>query len=226
VTAPPAQQPGTGQTVRVLHVDDTAADRLMVRRALERDPEMQWAVEQAPTAEEGLGRIDSFAPDVVLMDFHLPGMNGVELLRALRQRSQGHVLAAVLLTGTGSENVAVEAMKSGAQDYLVKGRFSPERLRHSLRAALQKVRLERDLEERLLHTERAERAAREALSVRDELFALATHDLKGPLQTITLGAHALRRRLSQGSLAPELETRLDSIQRAAQRMGELIDHSW
>ncbi|SEM58471.1 Response regulator receiver domain-containing protein [Stigmatella aurantiaca] len=211
-------------SVRVLQVDDSAADQMMVRRALERDPDTRWEVEQFSSAEEALERATASVPDVVLMDFHLPGMNGVELLRALRERCTGRVPACVLLTGTGNERLAVEAMKSGAQDYLVKGTFTPERLRHSLRAALETVRLERALEGRRLQTERAERAAREALAVRDELFALATHDLKGPLQIISLNAQFLRLKMPAASLTPSLDARLTSIGHAAMRMGELIDH--
>jgi signal transduction histidine kinase len=211
-------------SVRVLHADDSAADQMMVRRALERDVDTRWAVEQVSSAEEALEHAAAAVPDVVLMDFHLPGMNGVELLRALRERCAGRVPACVLLTGTGNERLAVEAMKSGAQDYLVKGSFTPERLRHSLRAALETVRLERELEERRTQTERAERAAREALAVRDELFALATHDLKGPLQIITLNAQFLRLKMPTANLTPALDARLASISHAAMRMGELIDH--
>ncbi|MDC0710344.1 ATP-binding protein [Stigmatella sp. ncwal1] len=210
-------------SVRVLQVDDSAADQLVVRRALERDPDTRWTVEQVSTAEEGLERATASIPDVVLMDFHLPGMNGVELLRALRGRCAERVPAAVILTGTGNERLAVEAMRSGAQDYLVKGSFTPERLRQSLRAALETVRLARALEARRLQTENAEREAREALAVRDELFSLATHDLKGPLQIITLNAQLLRVKLPAEVMTPALTTRLSSISHAAMRMGELID---
>ncbi|MFP2910965.1 sensor histidine kinase, partial [Pyxidicoccus sp. 3LFB2] len=79
-------------------------------------------------------------------------------------------------------------------------------------------------EDRRVRAERAERAAQEALAVRDELFALATHDLKGPLQIITLNAQVLRRQLPEGALNPAHQSRLEHIVRASQRMGELIDH--
>jgi len=210
-------------SVRILLVDDSNADLLRVRRALEKDPDTQWEVEQASTAEAGLEIVARHTPDVVLMDFHLPGMNGLELLHQLRERCQDRPLAAVVLTGTGSERVAVEAMKSGAQDYLLKDAFSPERLRHSLHAAIETVRLQYELEQRRRQTERAERAAREALAVRDELFALATHDLKGPLQIISFNARLLDSRLPQET-SPTERARLASIERAARRMGELIDH--
>jgi signal transduction histidine kinase len=130
----------------------------------------------------------------------------------------------VVLTGSGNERVAVDAMKAGAQDYLVKEAFSPERLRRSLRTAVDTVLMTRELEDRRLRAERAEAAAREALAVRDELFSLATHDLKGPLQIMTLNAQVLRRQIPAAAMTPSLETRLGHIVRAAHRMGELIDH--
>jgi signal transduction histidine kinase len=208
----------------VLLVDDSPADRLAVRRALERDTESAWALETAGSAEEALARIHAVLPDVVLMDYHLPGMTGLGLLRELQARYPAGAPAVVMLTGSGSERVAVEAMKAGAQDYLVKDNYSPDRLRRSLRSAVDTVRMTRELEDRRVRAERAERAAQEALAVRDELFALATHDLKGPLQIIALNAQVLRRQLPADVLKPTHESRLEHIVRAAHRMGDLVDH--
>lgn len=211
----------------VLHallVDDNPADRFAVRRALERDDAQTWVLEAVSSAEDALVRIAAEPLlDVALVDFHLPGMTGLDLLRELRARGGCPLPAMVMLTGSGNERVAVEAMKAGAQDYLVKGGYSAERLRRSLRAAVDTVRMTRELEERRAQTERAERAAREALAVRDELFALATHDLKGPLQIMALNAQLLRRQLSKSELGAAQASRLEHIIRATQRMGELID---
>jgi signal transduction histidine kinase len=210
-------------SLRVLVVEDSAADRTAARRALERDPEGGWEVEAAASAEEALARIDAVPPDAVLVDFHLPGMTGMGLLRELRARGRP-VPAVVMLTGSGNERVAVEAMKAGAQDYLVKDGYTAERLRRSLRAAVDTVRMTRELEARRVRAERAEQAAREALAVRDELFALATHDLKGPLQIISLNAQVLRRQGRKDGSGAGQDARLEHILRASHRMSELIDH--
>ncbi|MCY1036377.1 hybrid sensor histidine kinase/response regulator [Corallococcus sp. BB11-1] len=210
--------------LRVLLVDDGMSDRIAVSRALAKDPDIQWEVAQVASAEEALAHLTGNAVDAMLLDYHLPGMNGVALLQKLAALGLPTVPAVVVLTGSGNERVAVDAMKSGAQDYLVKDAFSPERLRRSLRAAVDSVRMTRELEERRLRAERAEAVARDALAVRDELFALATHDLKGPLQIMTLNAQVLRRQIPAAAMTPALETRLGHIVRAAHRMGELIDH--
>jgi signal transduction histidine kinase len=212
-------------SVRVLLVEDSLADQRALERALTRDPDTPWEVEVAGTAEEALRRLEpGRLPDAFVLDVNLPGLDGVSLLQALRQRCAGRLPAVVFLTGSGNERVAVEAMKAGAQDYLVKDGFSPERLRHSLRNAVETVRLARELEERRLQTERAERAAREALAVRDEFFALATHDLKGPLMTMSLGLESLRMQLPQEALTPKVKERLDLVTKSAERMHGLIEH--
>ncbi|HEX8823092.1 MAG TPA: hybrid sensor histidine kinase/response regulator [Archangium sp.] len=212
-------------SLRVLLVDDSLADQRALRRALEKDPEAQWEVELVSTAEEALARMGQPPlPDALVLDFHLPGMDGVALLSTLRERCGEQMPGVVVYTGSGNERVAVAAMKAGAHDYLLKEGFSPERLRHSLRHAVDSVRMARELEERRRQTERAERTAREALAVRDEFFAIATHDLKGPLQSILLSAQLLRRQLPAEARTPGVESRLGQILRGTQRMGELIDH--
>jgi signal transduction histidine kinase len=212
-------------SLRVLLIDDSLADQRALRRALEKDPDTRWEVEQTRSAEEALERLrHAPLPDALVLDFHLPGMDGVTLLRSLREQCGLRMPAVIVFTGSGSERVAVEAMKAGAHDYLLKEGFSPERLRHSLHNAVEAVRMVRELEERRAQAERAERAAREALAVRDEFFAIATHDLKGPLQSILLSTQLLRRQLPTEARSQSVEARLEQILRGAQRMGELIDH--
>ena len=73
----------------------------------------------AGTAEDGLAALDGFKPDAVILDFNLPGgINGIECLRRIRARDPG--LRVIMITGHGSERVAVDAMKAGAYDYLSK----------------------------------------------------------------------------------------------------------
>ncbi|MFY0525864.1 ATP-binding protein [Archangium gephyra] len=212
-------------SLRVLLVDDSLADQRALRRALEKDTETQWEVELASSAEEALARLGRPPiPDALVLDFHLPGMDGVTLLREVRERCKERMPAVVVYTGSGSESVAVAAMKAGAHDYLLKDSFSPERLRHSLHNAVETVRMTHELEDRRRQAESAERAAREALAVRDEFFAIATHDLKGPLQSILLSTQLLRRQLPAEAQTAGVKTRLEQILRGAQRMGELIDH--
>ena len=212
-------------SLRVLLIDDSLADQRALRRALEKDTGTKWDVELASSAEEALERMNRTPlPDALVLDFHLPGIDGIGLLQKLREHCGPEMPAVVLFTGSGNERVAVDAMRAGAHDYLIKDGFSPERLRHSLSNAVESMRLARELEERRRQTERAEQAARAALAVRDEFFAIATHDLKGPLQSILLSTQLLRRQLPEEVRTDAVQARLDQILRGTQRMSELIDH--
>ena len=77
-----------------------------------------WVTRTAAQAGEALDQIGESQPDVVLVDYSLPGMDGLELLRRVRS---GHPrVKSIMITGHGSVDIAVEAMKSGACDYLSK----------------------------------------------------------------------------------------------------------
>ena len=80
----------------------------------------------AASGAEAVEQCRKLRPDVVTMDFNMPGMNGVELLRALRAADA--MLPAIVVTGHGDVPMAVEAMRLGAQDYVLKDELCPEML--------------------------------------------------------------------------------------------------
>jgi signal transduction histidine kinase len=104
---------GVGDAITVLVVDDNADHRTLIDHWL-RSRGMK--VRQARDAQAALAELDDV--DVVLLDYRLPGMNGLEVLEQIRGRSQRP--AVIMITGMGSETVAVEALRAGAVDYLVK----------------------------------------------------------------------------------------------------------
>jgi DNA-binding NtrC family response regulator len=77
-----------------------------------------YNVHRVETAQEGLVQLDAFRPAVVLQDFNLPGMGGLEMLAEVGRRDRR--IKVILMTGQGREQVAVDAMKAGAHDYLTK----------------------------------------------------------------------------------------------------------
>ena len=107
-------------TVRVLLVEDDAVDRLACRRALAAQPGYVFEVEEADTARAGLQRAHAEAPDLILLDYHLPDMDGVEFLAELAADSGELPVPVILLTGAQDITIAVDAMRRGARDYLVK----------------------------------------------------------------------------------------------------------
>src|SRR5262245_46895302 len=99
----------------VLIVDDNAQHAELAAQELGGDG--IEAVHRA-SAEEGLAFLHDHDVDAALLDYHLPGMNGMEMLEELRQRWPH--LPVVMVTGMGNEKVAVAALKAGAADYLIK----------------------------------------------------------------------------------------------------------
>ncbi len=111
----------TASSLRILLVEDSGHDAAAIRRAFQKR-DLPWTLVHASRAEDALEQLrkDSASIDLVLADYTLPGMSGLDLLKALI--ALGTPPALVLLTGTGSERVAVEAIQAGVDDYLVKDR--------------------------------------------------------------------------------------------------------
>jgi DNA-binding NtrC family response regulator len=96
----------------------------------------------AASGEEGLEMLEAERPDVVVLDHNLPGKTGIDVLKLMREREPQ--LLVVMATGHGSEQVAVEAMKSGAFDYLIKP-VSLHQLKQVLDRAVQQQRQTQEL---------------------------------------------------------------------------------
>lgn len=118
---------------RILAVDDEKNIRLMLAQALATE---DTVVETAVNGEEALDRIEQSEYDLVLLDLRLPGMDGLAVLREIRKRKAD--LPVILLTAHGTVESAVEAMQSGAVNYLQKP-FAPRELRQAVEGVLSKL---------------------------------------------------------------------------------------
>ncbi len=120
---------------RILIVDDSPEDRATFRRYLTQALRRGDEIREAELGQDGLAVCAEWQPDCVLVDYRMPDLDGLEFLRRL---NHDHECGAVLMvTGEGDEDVAVEAMKLGALDYLVKSRIDRESLLRAVRYALE-----------------------------------------------------------------------------------------
>lgn len=103
------------ETRKVLCIDDEPTQLFIFSRILEQDG---FEVESVDSAQEALARCSAFHYDAILTDYQMPTLNGLELLISLKQFD--HPPPVVMLTGRGSEEIAVQALKLGALDYVVK----------------------------------------------------------------------------------------------------------
>ncbi len=92
---------------------------------------------------DALAQVDSFVPDLILLDYQMPGMSGIDTLKELRNR--GKDLPVIIMTAYGTIQRAVEAMKAGADDFITKP-FDPEHLALVVAKALDRMRLESTVE--------------------------------------------------------------------------------
>jgi len=117
--------------VKILHVDDNGDDLDLTKqklRLLDDDLDIDWS----ESAEEALARLEKSEYDCVLSDFQMPVMDGLQLLQSIRQR--GETVPFIFLTGQGNEEIAAQALRTGADDYFTKewGFAHYERLLNSI----------------------------------------------------------------------------------------------
>ncbi|HEY4156695.1 MAG TPA: sigma-54 dependent transcriptional regulator [Polyangiaceae bacterium] len=123
---------------RVLVVDDEENLRLVLRTLLRRHG---YEVETASSGEEALGLVDSFGPDVVLTDVRMPKMGGLDLLSTLK--AKGNDATVIVMSAYGNMDLAIDAMKAGAYDYVQKP-FKPDEVVLALRKAEERELLRRE----------------------------------------------------------------------------------
>jgi PAS domain S-box-containing protein len=133
-------------TYTLLIIEDFPADRELYRRALLADANITYHLLETASVAEGLELCQTQKIDAVLLDYMLPDADGLEFLEELAELNDS-APPVVMLTGQGSESIAVRAIKLGAQDYLVKGDLTPELLQLTVRKAIDSSRLKRQLQQ-------------------------------------------------------------------------------
>jgi len=172
--------------VRVLLVEDEATDAEFADRALSKTFPEQFKLCWVERLSDAVTQLDSSRFDVVLLDLGLPECDGLETLLELRGRN--HEIPIVVLTGLHDEQVALEALEQGAQDYLVKGGLTADSLVRSIRFAVQRQQLlAATIERRLATDARAKLAA--VVEFSDD--AIFSETLDGIVDSWNAGAQRL-----------------------------------
>ncbi len=130
---------------RLLLIEDNPGDVLLIRECLRDARKGPLLVEDADCLAHGLETLARGATDLVLLDLSLPDSRGLETLAAVR--ASAPAVPIVVLTGWNDEEIAVRAVREGAQDYLVKGQFDGELLVRAIRYAIERMRAEQSLRE-------------------------------------------------------------------------------
>ena len=196
----------------VLLVDDDEQFRSGIRRILETlRGDICIKVLEAGTGADAMGLLGNQSVDFVLLDYMLPGGNGLEWLKKILS-AHGNV-AVIMLTGKGNEEIAVEAMKIGAVDYLVKDSISPVRLHHAITSAAKGVEMLHTIDrqrEKLLHAERQR--------VMIESLATACHHLGQPATAIMVYLGLM----NQSEQSPDMQNMISECLKAAKSMADVF----
>lgn len=136
----------THQQYTVLIVEDASHDREMYRRFLNANQDCTYTILEEDSAEAGLAICRTHEIDGILLDFLLPDATGLEFLESLKAQQANFLPPVVMITGQGNEAIAARAIKSGAEDYLIKSQITPSSLQVALLAAISHARLRRQLQ--------------------------------------------------------------------------------
>jgi DNA-binding NarL/FixJ family response regulator len=191
---------------RALLIEDDPDDALLIRDILADAEPIGVELFHESHLEAGLRRLRTPGVDLVLLDLSLPDAQGIDTLRRLRRARPD--LPVVVLTGTDDTDTALRAVRSGAQDYLVKGRFGDDTLIRAMRYAVERHRLRERLEE-ARQRERRERELRELDRLAPPAASSPAADAADtPLRDRAPEAHATLRRSYDRLLSRSLRARL------------------
>jgi signal transduction histidine kinase len=203
------------------------------------------------TAEDGRRGLEqalALRPDLILTDAMMPGMTGDQLVQALRAHAEFDDVPIVVLTARADDERRAAALRSGAQDYLVKpfgvvelrarlaNLLSMKRARDVLRREVERgsedvallaeelAARQRQLEAVAHENARLYQEAQSALRMREEFFAIAAHELKTPLTTLGGTAQLLERRATRDGDLPERHQRaIRLIAEQCERLSRLVE---
>ncbi|MBD2091296.1 PAS domain S-box protein [Microcoleus sp. FACHB-1515] len=192
------------RSARVLVADDNADIREYLTRILSEHVQVE-AVADGVTA---LAVAQERVPDLILSDVMMPGLDGFELLQALRADSRTREVPIILLSARAGEEAIVEGLEAGADDYLAKP-FSAQELVSRVTAHLQTAQQRGE----------ALQEARSTLRSRDEFISVVSHELNTPLVSILGWTRLLR---SSPPNPTMLSKALDTIERNATLQAKLV----
>jgi signal transduction histidine kinase len=194
---------------QVLVVDDNAADRNLVRLSLLAAPRA-YNLECAARLSEGLEMLGKQPPDVVLLDLDLPDSQGTETIQ--RVVSQAPQVPVLVLTGTADDSIALAAVRTGAQDYIVKGQINSGALTRALHYAIERHQVLTALRE----------SRQQQLEFKDKFLSHVSHELRSPLACIHEYAGVMLDGLA-GPLTKKERQYLQNVLRSAGQLNNLIN---
>lgn len=173
----------------ILLIEDNPDHAQLVKTAVHRARRGRYHVWLAKSAEAAIKLFETMRFNLIIADYRLPGKNGLELLDWLNEQKINTPM--IMLTGQGDEKTAVEAMREGAYNYVVKDDVYLQVIPHVIDEALlkylsnqEKMRLEREVREKNVQLEKANRELKKLDELKSDFIASVTHEIKTPLNAV------------------------------------------
>lgn len=210
------------KTKQILIVDDNPEDREVIKRYLIKgnlQQNIKYELLEASTLEAALSSMENQTPDCILLDYLLPDANGIDALSVLREKS-GKALCVILLTGSGNEEIVVQAFRRGVMDYLQKGSFLPSEICHAVEVALHRREIKDELKQKRLELKKSNEHLREANQLlRERQQELIRMQLKTSIAMVDIEKESERKsreledaRQLQYSMLPHLPPKLPNLE--------------
>ena len=167
----PANKEAKERSLRILLLEDVVTDAQLIKHEL-RKSNIPFVIECVESRQAFLKSLSEFQPDIILSDFSMPGFNAMEALRVLAESN--YDLPFILVTGSQSEEVAVQCMKEGADDYILKSTL--KRLPPALQNAIRKKAAERERGRAIAALQRSEEHFRSLIENALDIIAVLNLD--------------------------------------------------
>jgi len=198
------------KTLKVLLVEDNAGDACLVREMFRKEKPGSVNLTHLSLMSEAVTHLAEGGVDIVLLDMGLPDGHGLDTVR--RAHAAAPNVPVIVLTGLDDEALAAEAMKEGAQDYLIKGQIENRALPRALRHAIERMRMQ---------TETA-LALTNQVQFKDEFLSHVSHELRSPLTAIYQFVAILLDSLA-GELNPQQREYLEIVFRNVKQLQSMIN---
>jgi signal transduction histidine kinase len=198
------------KALQILLVEDNAGDVRLLREMFSQEKAGSYHLTCVTRMHEAEIHLETGGVDVVLLDMGLPDEHGLESLRRAQMAAPG--VPVIVLTGLDDEALAAEAMKEGAQDYLIKGQIESRALPRALRHAIERHRMQAE----------TDRIRTQQLHLKDEFLSHVSHELRSPLTAIYSFSTIILDGLA-GKTSPEQDQYLQIILRNVQQLQSMIE---
>ncbi|HEY3593201.1 MAG TPA: ATP-binding protein [Polyangiaceae bacterium] len=194
---------------RIWVLDDSRTQALSVTRAFSSDFDVELFTDGATMLEAFASRT---YPELLILDWHMPGLSGFEVCTFIRQTVDAGELPILVVTVANSAEILVQALQAGANDFVVKP-FGEKELLARVTALLRNKLLYSKLAD-------AEKRLRVEAEFRERFMSMLAHDLRQPLSTFILATHILAKKASG---EPALEMQRRAADRMSRMVNELLD---